>query len=470
MPTKVQGYIASGKIPLAAWCTHAAKELGLQINGEKTSNRAEGEMWRQNLLKARMTTPIDTLIKNATQWERLMANGRRVAGQLQGAGAILLPYAQKMYEAAKIRASQGYHVSLDGGASTVTVKYNNEERYKREVDLTAVPIRCTCDVQACHHIVAALRAAQLAALPEVTSWADGIPLLQHLFDEQDFVARYVQAYNVPPTTRPVLAVLTPSSSTKAPAPNKKRGAKGNLKRMLSAIEGGTKKKRKRDAPHVSTASAGDISLLPEVGDVLSDAPRIILSAEATAGKAVDKAISKLPAAVSNANEVVLALTDGAEKEEGRKTVAAASQALQNWAMSHAQAQSMGKVAADAFEEVLSWNGKVRSGRVVAGGTTSTSSSSSSASVAGAGAGAGAGASSSVDVVSGGGTAALEEDVDADEEEETTGDTSTIDTYNTSLLAEANCEWAEDDADEDVSGEEEQYNNLKLFLDKYSVEE
>lgn len=220
---RVREYVDSGGMPKAAYCSYAALELGISINSQETSNQVEQEMSRSIKAGIRHEDPLTALVRIAEQHSRLCDTQKRLGQDLVTSGAILVPYAQKHFEAAKLRASSGYVVNLSGGLDNLAVRFNDMEVYLKIVNLVSEPrSTCTCkfadaEGMPCHHILAALRAVGTAV-----QWT-ALERLHHLFHPQYFVEEFVKAYDGRTIRRPLLASLVADDTLPPVAAPKKKG-------------------------------------------------------------------------------------------------------------------------------------------------------------------------------------------------------------------------------------------------------
>lgn len=220
---RVRDYVDSGGMSKAAYCSYAALELGLNINGQETSNQVEQEMSRSIKAGIRHEDPLTALVRIAEQHSRLGDVQKRLGQDLVTSSAVLVPYAQRHFEAAKHRASTGYVVDRSGGLNNLSVMYNAMEAYRRVVNLVSVPLAtCTCKLteaegMPCHHILAALRA--VGADVEWTAEER----LRHLFSPQYFVQEFVEAYSSPSIQRPLLSSLVADDTLPPMRTPKKKG-------------------------------------------------------------------------------------------------------------------------------------------------------------------------------------------------------------------------------------------------------
>ena len=158
---KVKEYLQH--IPKVMYCTYAASEVGLQVNGERTSNRVEQEMIRTLKLGIRHEDPLVALVRVAEEYNRLIQSHQSVVKSLLEHQEVLIPFASKHYEAMKNRATDGYRVKSMSGLELIHVRYNDQECYRRDVNLIAEPRpTCTCmlleqDGMVCAHIIVACR-------------------------------------------------------------------------------------------------------------------------------------------------------------------------------------------------------------------------------------------------------------------------------------------------------------------------
>jgi SWIM zinc finger len=220
---RVREYVDSGGMPKAAYCSYAALELGLSINSQETSNQVEQEMSRSIKAGIRHEDPLTALVRIAEQHARLFDAQKQVGKDLEVAGAVLMPYAQRHFEAAKKRASLGYVVDNTGGLDNVIVMFNAQEVYRKVVNLIAQPrATCTCkfseaENMPCHHILAALR-----VVGAELNWT-ALERLQRVFHPQYFVAEYVLAYKGDTLRRPLLHEVVADDTLPPEAAPKRRG-------------------------------------------------------------------------------------------------------------------------------------------------------------------------------------------------------------------------------------------------------
>ena len=151
-------------IPKHKYCTYAAAEKGLQVNGERISNRVEQEVIRTVKLGIRHEDLLTGLVRVAEEFCRLQSSHQQIANRLIGKNQTLIPYASNHYENIKMRASQGYEV-----------RFNGKECYRK--DLLAEPYpTCSCKLLevegiVCAHIIAAYR-----VFIEELNWTDNSTL------------------------------------------------------------------------------------------------------------------------------------------------------------------------------------------------------------------------------------------------------------------------------------------------------
>ena len=222
---RVRDYVDSGGMPKAAYCSYAALELGISINSQETSNQVEQEMSRSIKVGIRHEDPLTALVRIAEQHSRLCDKQKKLGEDLISSGAVLVPYAQQHFEAARQCASAGYVVDRTGGLDNLFVMFNVMEVYRKVVNLVAEPrATCTCNFpqaegMACHHILAALR-----AVGADINWTVEERLMR-MFHPQYFVEEFVKAYSGPTLRRPLLSSLV-ADDTLPPvsAPKKKGGS------------------------------------------------------------------------------------------------------------------------------------------------------------------------------------------------------------------------------------------------------
>ena len=150
-------------IPKHKYCTYAAAAKGLQINGERTSNRVEHEMITAIKVGIRYEDPLTGLVRIAEEFSRLQTSHQQIANILVEMNQSLIPFALNHYEFVKTRASQGYEVKSVDHLQLIHVRYNSEECYRKDVNLLAEPYpTCSCNLLkiegiVCAHIFAAYR-------------------------------------------------------------------------------------------------------------------------------------------------------------------------------------------------------------------------------------------------------------------------------------------------------------------------
>jgi hypothetical protein len=324
--SRVIAYLEKGGVKDEEWATAPAAALGIQINGGDTSNRVEQLMNTAIKIEARHENPLCTCVRMSDYWCRVMAQGVDIVKTCREKKMLLIPYAMTVWEASKKRyIDNSYTVDITGGVHQIVVQFDNESKYRRDVDLLAIPIAsCTCQFPAleglpCHHIVAALYKSKFV------SWSD-YELLRHLFDEQYFVDEYERAYSAPPLSRPRLCDLKASVTTKPPtvAMKKKAGGTQSKKRHLGAEEqgyGGQTKKRMKQFRSDSKVKEGDISLLPAIDPTFEGIANVIKERASSRAKQENTLQKKIAKPIASLTSLVSALpTDDPGKSTGSQIV------------------------------------------------------------------------------------------------------------------------------------------------------
>ena len=247
-------------IPKYKYCTYAAAEKGLQINGEKTSNRVEQEMIRTVKVGIRHEDPLTGLVRIAEEFSRLQSAHQRTANLLIEMNQTLIPFASSHYEYVKNRASQGYEVKSVDGLQLIHVRYNSEECYRKDVNMIAEPYpTCSCKLLEIEGIVCAHIIAVYRVFLEDLKWSDSTTLGK-FFHSQYFTSSYVKAFNSS-IRRPDLATLIPSECLPPLVKEKRKGGSEKRKRFKSGIESTNRSHRKKK--HSAVVVKGDSSILPK---------------------------------------------------------------------------------------------------------------------------------------------------------------------------------------------------------------
>jgi hypothetical protein len=214
---KVKDYLKD--VPKEAYCTYAALLAGVQVNGERTSNRCEHEMKRSIEEGIRHECILMAMVRTVALNARLFSESREVCAALRASQNVLIPWAQEHYKEVKEKSTGNYVVNTDGGLCKILVSYNGQVEYTREVNLDKDMAECSCQLQdatgcVCAHIILAIRAVSSMGF---LKWANAGERLRSFFHEQYFADAYLAAYeSTPPVERPRMDELLPDNTILPP--------------------------------------------------------------------------------------------------------------------------------------------------------------------------------------------------------------------------------------------------------------
>jgi hypothetical protein len=231
---KVKDYLKD--VPKEAYCTSFAISLGVQVNGETTSNRVEHAMNQCLQEGIRHECVFMGMVRTVALNGRLFFESREVCGRIRESGNILIPWAQEYYKDVKDKSAGHYVVNTNGGLGNISVSFNGQEEYRRVVNLLGEKPECTCELQesigcVCAHIIVAIQTVGPTA---TTRWANAEDRLRAFFHKQYFAEEYLLAYeSIPPVQRPRLATLRSDQKTLPPviASSVKAGKGGSRRRF-----------------------------------------------------------------------------------------------------------------------------------------------------------------------------------------------------------------------------------------------